>query len=112
MSSSAIICSLKIALKGSDIAKNWINELNEKLKSSMNETNLLTFHTMLLLFEIKKSDKLYIIKLIQNFTQNNLKSQLATCQLIRYIGEITKSGEIEQQTTLNVTYSLNNKRAL
>jgi len=68
----------------------------------MSETNLLTFHTMLLLFEIKKSDKLYIIKLIQNFTQSNLKSQLATCQLIRYIGEITKSGEIEQQTTLNV----------
>jgi len=68
----------------------------------MSETNLLTFHTMLLLFEIKKSDKLYIIKLIQNFTQSNLKSQLATCQLIRYIGETTKSGEIEQQTTLNV----------
>jgi len=68
----------------------------------MSETNLLTYHTIHLLFEIKKSDKLYIIKLIQNFTQSNLKSQLATCQLIRYIGEITKSGEIEQQTTLNV----------
>ena len=93
---------MKLAYKGIDVAKNWITEITDKLNSSTKQSNLLTFHTLLLLYEIKKNDKLYLIKLFQNMIQSNLKSQFANCQLIRMIINLIKSSEIESQTVLNV----------
>ena len=45
--SSSLACTLFMCLKGFGIAKTWINEISEKLTSSLGEENLLTFHTLL-----------------------------------------------------------------
>ena len=100
VASSALSCTLFMCLKGFGIAKSWINEISEKLTSSLGEENLLTFHTLLLLKEIKKNDKLFLIKIFSKITENNAsrnnRSQFAICQLIRFITELLKRGDLEQ----------------
>ena len=100
VASSALSCTLFMCLKGFGIAKSWINEISEKLNSSLGEENLLTFHTLLLLKEIKKNDKLFLIKIFSKVAENsssrNQRSQFAVCQLIRYITELLKRGDLEQ----------------
>ena len=100
VASSALSCTLFMCLKGFGIAKSWINEISEKLNSSLGEENLLTFHTLLLLKEIKKNDKLFLIKIFSKIAENcgsrNQRSQFAICQLIRYITELLKRGDLEQ----------------
>ena len=100
VASSALCCTLFMTLKGFPIAKQWINEISEKLSSSLNEENLLTFHTLLLLREIKKNDKLFLIKIFSRIAENTgsrtHRSQFAICQLIRYVTELMKKGDLEQ----------------
>ena len=100
VASSALCCTLFMTLKGFPIAKQWINEISEKLSSSLNEENLLTFHTLLLLREIKKNDKLFLIKIFSRIAENTgsrtQRSQFAICQLIRYVTELMKKGDLEQ----------------
>ena len=91
-----------MSLKGSNVAKQWISEIDQKLSSSLSQTNLLTFHTLILLHEIKENDRLYLMKTYLNLCQGGIKSQFATCQLIRYIVDILKKGEIEDSKTLSV----------
>ena len=86
-----------MCLKGFGIAKTWVNEISEKLNSSLGEENLLTFHTLLLLKEIKKNDKLFLIKIFCKIADNsNSRSQFAICQLIRYITELLLKGDLDK----------------
>ena len=110
VASSALSCTLFMCLKGFGIAKSWINEISEKLNSSLGEENLLTFHTLLLLKELKKNDKLFLIKIFTKIVDNsgsrNQKSQFAICQLIRYITELLKKGDLEQNVKTNFIHFL------
>jgi coatomer protein complex subunit gamma len=97
VASSALACTLFMCLKGFGIAKSWVNEISEKLNSSLGEENLLTFHTLLLLKEIKKNDKLFLIKIYCKIAENsNSRSQFAICQLIRFITELLKKDDLEK----------------
>ena len=99
VASSALSCTLFMYLKGFGVAKTWVNEISEKLSSSLGEENLLTFHTLLLLKEIKKNDKLFLIKIFTKIVDNsNSRSQFAICQLIRFITELLMKGDLEQNT--------------
>jgi hypothetical protein len=102
ISNAAILCTYYLTLKGSDFAKSWIRELTDKINTSMNQTNLQTFHLIILLKQIKQNDKLFLIKLYQNLCSPNLKSQFARCQLIRYIISLINKGEVEDQKTFAV----------
>ena len=96
VASSALACTLFMCLKGFGIAKTWVNEISEKLNSSLSEENLLTFHTLLLLKEIKKNDKLFLIKIFCKIADSsNSRSQFAICQLIRFITEFLKKDDLE-----------------
>ena len=97
VASSAMCWTLFMTLKGIPLSKQWINEISEKLSSSLSEENLLRFHTFLLLKEIKKNDKLFLIKIFSRIEENTgsrtHRSQFAICQLIRYITELMKKGD-------------------
>jgi len=99
--SSALSCTLFMYHKGFGIAKSCINKISEKLNSSLVEENLLTFHTLLLLKEIKKNDKLFLFKTFIKITEStgsrSNKSQFAVCQLIRYINESMQNGDLEKK---------------
>ena len=99
VASSALSCTLFMCLKGFGVGKTWVNEISEKLNSSLGEENLLTFHTLLLLKEIKKNDKLFLIKIFCKIAENsNSRSQFAICQLIRFITELLLKGDLEKNT--------------
>ena len=86
IASSAMICTLFMVFKGFNVAKSWISEISDKLTSSIGQENLLTFHTLLLLKQIKENDKLFLIKIYTKLAENsNIKSQFAKCQLIRLV---------------------------
>ena len=91
-----------MSLKGFGIAKSWINEISEKLNSSLSEENLLTFHTLLLLKEIKKNDKLFLIKIFSRIAETSgsrsHRSQFAICQLIRYVTDLLLKTDLEEST--------------
>ena len=55
IASSAMICTLFMVFKGFNVAKSWISEISDKLTSSIGQENLLTFHTLLLLKQIKEN---------------------------------------------------------
>ena len=102
VASSALCCTLFMSLKGFGIAKSWINEISEKLNSSLSEENLLTFHTLLLLKEIKKNDKLFLIKIFSRIAETSgsrsHRSQFAICQLIRYVTDLLLKADLEEST--------------
>ena len=102
VASSALCCTLFMSLKGFGIAKSWINEISEKLNSSLSEENLLTFHTLLLLKEIKKNDKLFLIKIFSRIAETSgsrsHRSQFAICQLIRYVTDLLLKTDLEEST--------------
>ena len=93
-----------MTLKGSTVAKQWVSEINDKLNSSLTQTNLLTFHTLLLLHEIKANDKLSLMKTYLNLCQGGLKSQFASCQLVRYIVDLLRRGDVEDSKTQSVYF--------
>ena len=97
VASSALACTLFMCLKGFGVAKTWVNEISEKLNSSLGEENLLTFHTLLLLKEVKKNDKLFLIKIFSKIAESSSsKSQFAICQLIRFLTELLMKGDLEK----------------
>jgi len=101
VSSSAILCTLYMTVRGFNIARPWISEITDKLNSSITQSNLLTFHTLLLLREIKDNDKLYLLKIYLNLSQSGMRSQFASCQLIRYIVEFIDKGQVDDSKTLS-----------
>ena len=99
VASSALCCTFFMCLKGFGIAKAWVNEISEKLDSSLDEQNLLTFHTLLLLKEVKKNDKLFLIKIFSKIVESHsTKSQFAICQLIRFITELLLKDDLEKNS--------------
>lgn len=102
IASSAMICTLFMVFKGFNVAKSWISEISDKLTTSIGQENLLTFHTLLLLKQIKENDKLFLIKIYSKLGDNSSsKSQFARCQLIRYISEIMRKEELEPNVVNN-----------
>jgi coatomer protein complex subunit gamma len=99
ISTSALICTLIMVFKGFNVAKNWISEISEKLNNSIGQNNLITFHTLLLLKEIKDKDKLFLIKIFSKIADaSKSRSQFALCQLIRYISQLMNKEELKSET--------------
>ena len=99
IASSALICTLIMVFKGFNVAKNWISEISEKLNNSIGQNNLITFHTLLLLKEIKDKDKLFLIKIFSKIADaSKSRSQFALCQLIRYISQLMNKEELKNET--------------
>ena len=95
IASSAMICTLFMVFKGFNVAKSWVSEISEKLTASIGHESLLTFHTLLLLKQIKANDKLFLIKVYTKLGESySYKSQFAKCQLIRYVSAMLRTEEL------------------
>ena len=107
ISTSALICTLIMVFKGFNVAKNWISEISEKLNNSIGQNNLITFHTLLLLKEIKNKDKLFLIKTFSKIADAaKSRSQFALCQMIRYITQLMNKEELTNETNKQFTIFL------
>lgn len=89
ISNSALVSSSHLFLSSPEcaaIVRRWISETQEAT-SSPNE--MVQFHAMQLLYQIKSHDRLGISKLVQQFsTRNTLRSPLALVLLVRYTAKL------------------------
>jgi len=85
VSSSALVSASHLFEKKADCAavvKRWISETTEATQSP---NEMVQFHAMQLLYQIKSHDRLAVSKLVQQYSERNiLKSPLAIVLLIRY----------------------------
>ncbi|KAL7538081.1 hypothetical protein ACHAXR_008281 [Thalassiosira sp. AJA248-18] len=84
------------------IVKRWISETTEAT-SSPNE--MVQFHAMQLLYQIKKHDRLGMQKLVTQFSQRNtLKSPLALVLLVRYTAKLLNDEVTEGRMTSGTSF--------
>ena len=89
VSSAALVSALHLfdaAPENAVIVRRWISETQEAT-TSPNE--MVQFHAIQLLYQIKSQDRLAISKLVQQFSQkNSLRSPLAVTCLVRYTAKL------------------------
>eukprot|EP00957_Ditylum_brightwellii_P147067 11197879-Ditylum_brightwellii.AAC.1 len=89
VSSSALVSSLHLfnaSPENSTIVRRWISETTEAT-ASPNE--MVQFHAMQLLYQIKSNDRLGVSKLVTQYSQrNSLKSPLALVLLVRFTSKL------------------------
>ncbi len=94
VASSALMAGLRLFRNCGDVVRRWINEVQEAVNSS---NDMVQFHALSLLYQIKQHDRLAVSKTVQQLSKGSLRSPLATCLLIRY----TKMLLIEDMSSAN-----------
>merc|ERR1712048_1278894 len=80
--SAALVSAFHLARRGNqDTVKRWVNEAQEATSA---ENNMVQYHALGLLYQLRKNDKLAVSKLLQRMTKGGtLRSSFAYCLLIR-----------------------------
>mmetsp|Transcript_16869 Transcript_16869/g.25392 ORF Transcript_16869/g.25392 Transcript_16869/m.25392 type:complete len:953 (+) Transcript_16869:1-2859(+) len=81
VASSALMAGLQLFRTCPDVVRRWINEVQEAV-TSVND--MVQYHALSLLYNIKQHDRLAVSKTVQQLSKGSLRSPLATCLLIRY----------------------------
>lgn len=100
VSSSALVSASHLFVTSPECAavvRRWISETQEAT-SSANE--MVQFHAMQLLYQIKSHDRLGVSKLVSQFSQRNtLRSPLALVLLVRYTAKLLHDETTEGRNT-------------
>mmetsp|Transcript_49427 Transcript_49427/g.159522 ORF Transcript_49427/g.159522 Transcript_49427/m.159522 type:complete len:927 (+) Transcript_49427:119-2899(+) len=81
VASAALICGIHLLKSVPDVVRRWVNEIQEQANSPH---AMVQFHALVLLYDLKKGDRLALHKVVTNFAKGTLKSPVAECLLIRY----------------------------
>mmetsp|Transcript_5162 Transcript_5162/g.14783 ORF Transcript_5162/g.14783 Transcript_5162/m.14783 type:complete len:949 (+) Transcript_5162:103-2949(+) len=99
VSSSALVSAVHLFQQSPECAavvRRWISETQEACSSS---NEMVQFHAMQLLYQIKSHDRLGVSKLVQQFsTRNTLRSPLALVLLVRYTAKLINDEAAEGRT--------------
>ncbi|CAN0539739.1 unnamed protein product, partial [Ectocarpus sp. 12 AP-2014] len=63
------------------VVRRWVNEVTEGVSS---QHEMVQYHALSLLYQIKAHDKLAVSKLVTQLSKSPMRSPLAVCLLIRY----------------------------
>lgn len=85
VSSSALVAGMHLMGKSPEIVRRWVNEVQEAVNS---QNEMVQFHALSLLYDIKQKDRLAVSKLVSQLTRGTLRSPMAICLLIRYISTL------------------------
>lgn len=100
VSSSALVSATHLFNSSPDCAavvRRWISETQEATSSS---NEMVQFHAIQLLYQIKQHDKLAVTKLVTQFSQRNtLRSPLALVLLIRYTSKLLQDDAAEGRSS-------------
>lgn len=94
VASSSLMAGSRLFKTCPDVVRRWINEVQEAVNSV---NDMVQFHALSLLYQIKQHDRLAVSKTVQTLSKGSLRSPLATCLLIRY----TKMLLVEDMTSAN-----------
>eukprot|EP00613_Pedinella_sp_CCMP2098_P069013 CAMPEP_0171904352 /NCGR_PEP_ID=MMETSP0993-20121228/4009_1 /TAXON_ID=483369 /ORGANISM="non described non described, Strain CCMP2098" /LENGTH=648 /DNA_ID=CAMNT_0012535189 /DNA_START=108 /DNA_END=2050 /DNA_ORIENTATION=- len=92
IASSALVSAVHLMSVGPEVVRRWTNEVQEAVQSS---SDMVQYHALCLLYEIKKNDRLAVTKIVTQLTRNSMSSPLGVCLLIRYIGKILDFDDAE-----------------
>ncbi|KAF0689922.1 Aste57867_18663 [Aphanomyces stellatus] len=81
VASSALVSGMHLMRHSADVVRRWANEVQEALNSPV---DMVQYHALALLYQIRQHDKLAVSKLLSQLQKTSLKSNLACCLLIRY----------------------------
>ena len=98
VSSAALVSATHLTHADVDIVRRWSSEIQEAINSTSPEVQ---FHALGLLYEIRKSDRLSINKLVAQLARTQLRSPLAQCLLIRYGAEVMRDSTEEAAVPLH-----------
>jgi len=88
VASSSLVCGITLTRTVPDVVKRWVNEIQETVNS---KHQMVQFHALALLYELKKSDRLALHKVVTSMARNQQKSAVAECLLIRYASQALMS---------------------
>jgi len=88
VASSALVCGMNLTKTVPDVVKRWVNETQETVQS---KHQMVQFHALGLIYELKKSDRLALHKVVTSLAKSSLKSPMAECLLIRYAAQALMS---------------------
>ncbi|CAM9268477.1 unnamed protein product [Ectocarpus fasciculatus] len=94
VASSSLMAGSRLFKTCPDVVRRWVNEVQEAVNSV---NDMVQFHALSLLYQIKQHDRLAVSKTVQTLSKGSLRSPLATCLLIRY----TKMLLVEDMTSSN-----------
>jgi coatomer protein complex subunit gamma len=102
VSSSALVSASHLFLASPECAavvRRWIPETQEATQSP---NEMVQFHAMQLLYQIKSHDRLGVSKLVSQFsTRNTLRSPLALVLLVRYTGKLLADENAEGRGSIS-----------
>lgn len=86
VSSSAIVSGHHLLNENTEIVRRWANDVQEAIN---NESSMVQYHALTLLYRIRQQDRLAVTKLVGKLSNGRtLHSPLATCMLIRYTSKL------------------------
>ena len=91
---AALVAAIHLYDSNKEIVKKWSNEVSEKLKPAYENC---PFHSLILLYEIKKADLAWFKKILFVMAREDHK-QLATLQIIRFVKQILNKEELDSNT--------------
>ncbi|TDH65130.1 uncharacterized protein CCR75_000650 [Bremia lactucae] len=95
VASSALVSGIHLMKSNPEIVRRWVNEVQEAANST---NDMVQYHGVLLLYQIRQHDKLAVSKFITQLQKTNLRSNLATCLLIRYTAALLRETATGQDT--------------
>ncbi|CAM9969325.1 unnamed protein product, partial [Ectocarpus fasciculatus] len=85
VSSSALVSGILLYKISPEVVRRWVNEVTEGVSS---QHEMVQYHALSLLYQIKAHDKLAVSKLVTQLSKSPMRSPLAVCLLIRYMSKI------------------------
>lgn len=85
VSSAALVSGIHLLKVNADIVRRWSNEVQEAVNS---KSPVVQFHALMLLHQIRQSDRLAVSKLVTQLTRSSVRSPLAQCLVIRYVSQV------------------------
>jgi len=80
VASSALMCGISLMKSCPDVVRRWIGEVQE---TSTSQNLMVQYHSVALLYEIKKSDRLALNKVVTTLARSNMKNPMAESLLVR-----------------------------
>jgi len=83
--SAAVVTGIHLSAVQPEMVKRWGTEVSEALKSRGHKAQ---YHSLALLHKLRKSDRISVMKLVQQATSGAIRSPMALCLLIKLATEL------------------------
>ncbi|KAA0203341.1 hypothetical protein HAZT_HAZT008451 [Hyalella azteca] len=90
VSSAALVSCRHIAQHSPDVVKRWVAEVQEAVHS---DNVMVQYHGLGMLYQIRKSDKLAVTKMVSKLISSGMRSPYAICLLIRIVAKLIAEEE-------------------